>query len=321
MTDTQSISAGRKVAMLNTAFGPVIMAALEESTVIEIIVNPDGRLWVEQQRSGRVYTDHILTAESRERIIRLVASHVEQGTHKESPIISAELPGGGERFEGLLPPIVTAPSFVIRKPSAHILSLDEYVKSGVMEAWQKQILCDAITNHQNILVVGGTGSGKTTLANALLQEVAKGRERIIIIEDTRELRCDVEDLLCLKTRGHVASLSDLVRSTLRLRPDRIIIGEVRGGEALDMLKSWNTGHPGGIATLHANSAQGALFRLEQLTQEVVVQVPQRLIADAIDLIIFIEGRGRSRRIKTLAHVTGFKDSDYCLSELGVDQTS
>lgn len=315
MTDVGSISTDRKSAMLNTAFGPVIMAALEESTVIEIIVNPDGRLWLEQQRSGRVYTDHILTAEARERIIRLVASHVAQETSKESPIISAELPSNGERFEGLLPPIVTAPSFVIRKPSAHILSLEDYVQSGVMEAWQKQALCDAITNHQNILVVGGTGSGKTTLANALLQEVARGGERIILIEDTRELRCDVEDLLCLKTRTSIASLSDLVRSTLRLRPDRIIIGEVRGGEALDMLKSWNTGHPGGIATLHANSAYGALFRLEQLIQEVVSQVPQRLIADAIDLILFMEGRGSARHLKTLAKVTGFKDGDYCLTDL------
>ena len=145
--------------------------------------------------------------------------------------------------------------------------------------------------------------------------MAKDNERIVLIEDTRELRCDVEDLLCLKTRAHVASLSDLVRSTLRLRPDRIIIGEVRGGEALDMLKSWNTGHPGGIATLHANSAHGAVFRLEQLIQEVVVHVPQRLIADAIDLIVFIEGRGDARRIRTLAHLTGFKDGEYNLAEL------
>lgn len=320
MTDAHAISNRRKIAMLNTAFGSEITAALNDETVIEIIVNPDGKLWIENHKSGRQFTGSILSPENRERIIRLVASHVEQGTNKENPIISAELPSGEERFEGLLPPIVTDPSFVIRKPSAHILSLDDYVQAEVMEVWQKQVLVQAIINHQNILVVGGTGSGKTTLANALLQEVAKGLERIILIEDTRELRCDVEDLLCLKTRGHVASLSDLVRSTLRLRPDRIIIGEVRGGEALDMLKAWNTGHPGGIATLHANSAQGALFRLEQLIQEVVIQVPQRLIADAIDLIIFIEGRGRSRRIKTLAQVTGFKGGDYLLSEMGVDQT-
>ncbi len=319
MTDLKSISHNRKITMLCTAFGPAITQALVDETVIEIIVNPDGRLWLERQKTGRIFTGHILTAENRERIIRLVASHVEQGVDKNCPIISAELPktgeANGERFEGLLPPIVTAPAFVIRIPCAQILTLDDYVTAQVMEPWQRQVLITSIQNHSNILVVGGTGSGKTTLANALLQVVAKDNERIVLIEDTRELRCDVEDLLCLKTRAHVASLSDLVRSTLRLRPDRIIIGEVRGGEALDMLKSWNTGHPGGIATLHANSAQGALFRLEQLIQEVVVHVPQRLIADAIDLIVFIEGRGDVRRIKTLAHLIGFKDDEYSLTEL------
>ncbi|PHZ84023.1 P-type conjugative transfer ATPase TrbB [Paremcibacter congregatus] len=305
--------------MLKTAFGPEITAALTDASVIEVIVNPDGKLWLESQMAGRQFTGYILTVEARERIIRLVASHVEQGTDKNSPIISAELPlvllGGGERFEGLLPPIVTAPAFVIRKPNAQILTLPDYVTAQVMQPWQHEILMKAIEAHHNILVVGGTGSGKTTLANALLQEVAKGHERIILIEDTRELRCAAGDLVRLKTRPHIASLSDLVRSTLRLRPDRIIIGEVRGGEALDMLKAWNTGHPGGIATLHANSAHGALLRLEQLIQEVVHEVPQRLIADAIDLIIFIEGRGSSRHLKTLAQVTGFTDGDYCLNHL------
>lgn len=320
MTDLKShslktLAQTRKITMLGTAFGPEIMRALEDETVIEIIVNPDGKLWLECQQTGRVFTGHILATENRERIIRLVASHVEQGVDKDCPIISAELPKNGERFEGLLPPIVTAPTFVIRKACAQILTLSDYVAAQTMLPWQKQSLIEAIQKHLNILVVGGTGSGKTTLANALLQEMAKDNERIVLIEDTRELRCDVEDILCLKTRPNVASLSDLVRSTLRLRPDRIIIGEVRGGEALDMLKAWNTGHPGGITTLHANSAYGALYRLEQLIQEVVVHVPQRLIADAIDLIIYIEGRGDARRIKTLAQVTGFKNGDYSLTLL------
>ena len=324
MTDLKSpslkiLAETRKIAMLGTAFGPVIMKALADETVIEIIVNPDGKLWLELQKTGRIFTGHILSEQNRERIIRLVASHVAQGVDKTSPVISAELPktkeANGERFEGLLPPIVMAPAFVIRKACAQIVTLSDYVAAQTMLPWQKQTLIEAIQNHLNILVVGGTGSGKTTLANALLQLVARDNERIVLIEDTRELRCNVEDLLCLKTRRNVASLSDLVRSTLRLRPDRIIIGEVRGGEALDMLKAWNTGHPGGIATLHANSAHGALFRLEQLIQEVVVHVPQRLIADAIDLIIYIEGRGDARRIKTLARVTGFKDGDYSLAPL------
>jgi len=165
------------------------------------------------------------------------------------------------------------------------------------------------------LISGGTSSGKTTLANALLAEVARLDERVILIEDTRELQCAASDCVALRTKSGVVSMADLVRSTLRLRPDRIIIGEVRGAEALDMLKAWNTGHPGGIATVHANSARSALYRLEQLVQETVVTVPRRLIAEAIDLVVFIGGRGTARRIETIAEVSGLgPDGDYAVTE-------
>ena len=179
-----------------------------------------------------------------------------------------------------------------------------------------KILADAVVAGRNILVAGGTGSGKTTLANALLAEVAALAERVITIEDTRELHCAAEDAVALRTKPGVATLADLVRSTLRLRPDRIVVGEVRGAEALDMLKAWNTGHPGGIATVHANSARAALYRLEQLIQEAVVTVPRHLIAHTIDLIVFIVGRGSERRIQTVAEVKGLgSDGDYVLAPL------
>ncbi len=129
-------------------------------------------------------------------------------------------------------------------------------------------------------------------------------ERVILIEDTRELQCAAPDCVNRRTKPGVVALADLVRSTLRLRPDRIVVGEVRGGEALDMLKAWNTGHPGGIATVHANSARAALYRIEQLIQESVITVPRRLIAEAIDLVVFIQGRGMSRRIETIAEMNG-----------------
>ena len=141
---------------------------------------------------------------------------------------------------------------------------------------------------KNILVVGGTSSGKTTLVNALLAEIADLDERVVILEDTRELKCAAADCVALRTKPGVATLADLVRSTLRLRPDRIIVGEVRGPEALDMLKAWNTGHPGGITTVHANSAPAGLYRLEQLVQEAVVTVPRDLIVQAIDIVVFLE---------------------------------
>jgi type IV secretion system protein VirB11 len=181
---------------------------------------------------------------------------------------------------------------------------------------QAGALRQAVTEHRNILVAGGTSSGKTTLANALLAEIARLDERVILIEDTRELQCSAPDCVALRTKAGVVSLADLVRSTLRLRPDRIIVGEVRGAEALDMLKAWNTGHPGGIATVHANSAESALYRLEQLIQEVVTTVPRRLIAEAINTIVFIGGRGVARRIETISKLDGLDaDGNYRLSHI------
>ena len=222
----------------------------------------------------------------------------------------------GERFEGLLPPVSTAPCFAIRKPAAKVYTLDDYIADRILAPIQADALRKAVRDRRNLLIAGGTSSGKTTLANALLAEVARFDERVIILEDTRELQCAAPDCVALRTKPGVVSLADLVRSTLRLRPDRIIVGEVRGAEALDMLKAWNTGHPGGIATVHANSARSALYRLEQLVQESVVTVPRRLIAEAIDLVVFIQGRGLERRIETIAEVTGLDaDGDYAVTDL------
>jgi type IV secretion system protein VirB11 len=178
---------------------------------------------------------------------------------------------------------------------------------------QAEILREAVRDRRNILVAGGTSTGKTTLTNALLAEVAKTTDRVVLIEDTRELQCSSPNLVALRTRDGVASLSDLVRSSLRLRPDRIPIGEVRGAEALDLLKAWGTGHPGGIGTIHAGTALGALRRLEQLVQEAVVAVPRALIAETIDVIAVLSGRGVDRRLAELARVEGVTpDGDYLI---------
>jgi len=313
----------RRRAMLRTAMGPAIAAALADSQVIEVMVNPDGALRLDRLDLGRCETDHRLEPEQVERIIRLVASHVRTEVHGDSPIVSAELPphgeGAGERFEGLLPPVSAGPCFAIRKPAARVYSLVDYVKDGIMQPEEARLLSLAVVERRNILVAGGTSSGKTTLANALLAELAARDERVILIEDTRELQCAAPDTVALRTRPGAVSMADLVRSTLRLRPDRIIVGEVRGGEALDMLKAWNTGHPGGLATVHANGALAALYRLEQLVQEAIAIVPKRLIAEAIDLIVFIEGRGTARRIGSLAAVEGLEaDGDYAVRPLAIE---
>jgi type IV secretion system protein VirB11 len=228
--------------------------------------------------------------------------------------VSAELPETGERFEGLIPPVVAAPAFAIRKPAVAVFTLDDYVAAGVVTADQAAILRGSVAERRNVLVAGGTSTGKTTLVNALLAEIARTGDRVVLIEDTRELQCKAPNLVALRTKDGVASLSDLVRSSLRLRPDRIPIGEVRGAEALDLLKAWGTGHPGGIGTIHAGSALGALRRLEQLVQEAVVTVPRALIAETINVIAVLAGRGAERRLIELARVEGLGPAgDYTLA--------
>lgn len=297
--------------MLRTALGPVIVRLLQDPSVVEVMLNPDGRLWVDRLSEGLLDTNERLSPADGERIVRLVAHHVGAAVHAGAPRISAELPETGERFEGLLPPVVSAPAFAIRKPAIAVFTLDDYVLSGVVSAAQAEVLRQGVAARANILVAGGTSTGKTTLTNALLAEVAKTSDRVVLIEDTRELQCSAPNLVALRTKEGVASLSDLVRSSLRLRPDRIPIGEVRGAEALDLLKAWGTGHPGGIGTIHAGSAIGALRRLEQLIQEAVVTVPRALIAETIDLIVVLSGRGASRRLIELARVEGLgPDGDY-----------
>jgi type IV secretion system protein VirB11 len=310
----------RKRAMLRTAMGPTIAAALADPLVIEIMVNPDGALRLDRLGEGRLDTGVRYEPAQIERIVRLVASHARTEVHASAPIVSAELPplgeGAGERFEGVLPPVSLAPCFSIRKPAARVYTLSDYVSDGIMPPESARLLAEAVAARCNILIAGGTSSGKTTLANALLAELGELDERVILIEDTRELQSPAPDTVALRTRAGAVTMADLVRSTLRLRPDRIIVGETRGCEALDMLKAWNTGHPGGIATVHANSAAAALFRLEQLVEEAVVSVPRRLIAEAIDLVVFIAGRGRSRRVETLARVIGLApDGEYALVDI------
>jgi len=285
----------RGLAMLATALGPRITAILLAADTIEVIVNPDGRVWAERIGRGRESAGFRLESAETERAIRLIATLTGAEVTRDKPIVSAELPPRGERFEGLLPPVARAPCFAIRKPASRIITLDDYVASGVITDAQRSDLKQAVADHANIIVAGGTGSGKTTLANALLAEIATLNERVVILEDTRELQCAAEDVVALRTQPGSVTLSDLVRSTLRLRPDRIVVGEVRGPEALDLLKAWNTGHPGGIATLHANSARAALARLEQLAMEASTSPPTALIAEAVDLVVFIERGGPAGR--------------------------
>jgi type IV secretion system protein VirB11 len=308
-------SLDRRVQMLRTAMGPLITAALDDPDVVEVLLNPDGTLWIDRLSSGRAPTGVSLSAADGERIIRLVAAHVHAEVHAGKPLLSAELPETGERFEGVLPPAVPRPAFALRKRAIGVIPLQRYVADGVMTATQADFLTGTVRERQNILIAGGTSSGKTTLANALLAEIAVTGDRVLVLEDTVELQCAARDHVPLRTLPGVVSMTELVRATMRLRPDRVIVGEVRGGEALDLIKVWGTGHPGGIATVHAGSAHGALLRIEQLILEVAMTPPRALIAEAVNVVVFIAGRGRARRIQDIARVVGFDERGYRLDSV------
>ncbi len=307
-------SLDRRIQMLRTAMGPLIAAALEDPDVVEIMLNPDRTLWIDRLSSGRSPMGVELLEADGERIIRLVAAHVGAEVHRGQPLLSAELPETGERFEGILPPAAPGPAFALRKRAVGVIPLTQYVSNGMMAAGQADFLVRAVRERQNILIAGGTSTGKTTLANALLAEIAATGDRVLVLEDTVELQCAARDHVPLRTRQGVVSMQELVRSSMRLRPDRVVVGEVRGPEALDLIKVWGTGHPGGIATVHAGSPLAALLRLEQLILEVAVNPPRALIAEAVNVVIHIAGRGRKRRIESIARVVGFDGAGYRLAD-------
>lgn len=314
LRSSAATSLDRRIQMLRTAMGPLIATALEDPDVVEIMLNPDRTLWVDRLSSGRAPLDVTLSETDGERIIRLVAAHVGAEVHRGQPLLTAELPETGERFEGILPPAAPGPAFALRKRAVGVIPLVRYVDDGMMTDAQADFLVRAVHERQNILIAGGTSTGKTTLANALLAEIAATGDRVLVLEDTIELQCAAHDHVPLRTRAGVVTMQELVRATMRLRPDRVIVGEVRGGEALDLIKVWGTGHPGGIATIHASSALGALLRVEQLILEVAVNPPRALIAEAVNVVIYIAGRGRKRRIESIARVTGFDATGYCLTD-------
>lgn len=310
------MATNRQVSALHAALGQVILEALADETVLEVMANPDGTVWIDRFGCDREQVGQISKGKA-ESVIRLVADYIGETVGTHNPDIAGTLMETGERFQGLVPPLVTAPSFVIRKRPPVIYYLSDYVSDGILTQSHAMTLRRAVEEKQNILVVGGTRSGKTTLANAILAEPSFRKSRVILIEDTPELQCSAlckVEVLTKRTKP-VRDMTDILRLTMRYGPDRIVIGEVRGGEALAMLKAWNTGHPGGICTCHANSAEEALERIEDLVGEVVQNIPYQSIARAIDLVVFIERDRDGLQVKEISQVLGYKDGEYQMRQV------
>lgn len=305
----------RVIEKLRRELGDIIIGALLNPNVYEIMLNPDGQIWIEDNIHGMSVAGSMRpsTAES---VLGTIADFIGTTVDKTSPILECELPIDGSRFEGLFPPIVSSPTFSIRKKISTAPSLGQYVLNGVMSDHVREEIISSIDLCKNILVVGGTGSGKTTLLNAFLSTLSERfpMQRILILEDTRELQCSSQNSVCLRTSENI-SMNQLLKATMRLRPDRIIVGEVRGGEALSLLKAWNTGHPGGFASIHANDAKTGLLRMEQLIAEVTETPMQKIIGECIHLVVVIKKTPLGRKITEVTRVHGFDGQNYHLTPI------
>lgn len=317
MNSSHAIVQERRRLSLARALGPAIAEALSAPDVVEAIVNADGQLWLDRVGRGLEATSHTLSGSDRETAIRILAHEAGEIVGEDRPALAAILPQSAARVQALLPPLVPAPILSIRKRPTKIYRLADYVADGIATKRQAEALRDAVEARSNLVVAGGAGSGKTTLLNALLAESAFHEARIVILEDTAELQCAAPNCVQLLTKRTTPPITmrDLVQMTLRLRPDRIVVGEVRDGAALEVLKAWNTGHPGGLLTLHANSAADALARLEDLTLEQSAHAPRRLIASAVGVVVFITRTQAGRAITEIARVKGVKNETYELQPI------
>ena len=313
MSDVREVMRWRLEDGLCHELGEPALDALEQPATSDVLLLEDGTLWVNAAGKWTVDSAAVYSIEQRETIIGLAANSLKQEATFANPIIEGEvtIKGRRYRFTGHLPPIVAAPEIAFRKPAEIVYMLADYERDGIITAQQRELLRQAVINRKNIIIAGAMGSGKSTLANALIAEIPP-ETRVGTIEDTYELQVRLPNRSQLHTTSTI-DLRRLVRTALRLQLDRIIVGEVRGAEALDLLKAWNTGCSGGIATIHANSAKAALLRLSSLIQEAGVPEQPQLIAEAVDLIVFIElengeHRRAQRRVTEIVRMEGLNVS-------------
>jgi P-type conjugative transfer ATPase TrbB len=294
-------------------FGDSIAEWIANNDISEIMLNPDGKLWVQDRELGLTFNGDTLSSVQAMNLIGTIASLNDRVVNEHHPILECEIPFLGHRFEAVIPPVVSAPTFCIRKRATQVFTLSDYVQEGMLTSPQSSLLSHAIHSRKTILVVGGPGTGKTTFANALLHEMVNHfdhSQRILILEDTHELQASSLNTVFLQTTPTV-DFQQLLRASLRLRPDRICMGECRGAEMLTLLKCWNTGTPGGIATLHANSAKAALSRIQEMVAESGSYPKPQLIVEAVNVIVSLSFHPtKGRMVNEILEVTGYQDQDF-----------
>lgn len=281
---------------------------LNDNDVFDIMFNQDGNVFVDKKGVGKVKLGKILSQIKAKQIIELVASYDDKNINRDNPTVDAVLPDGS-RFKGLLYECVeNNPVFSIRKKPIQIFTLDEYEKNGILTNKHKLYIKEAVKNKKNILIVGGTGTGKTTLTNACLNELKDSKDRIAILEDTKELILDSENVVRLLSTEKV-TLRDLLRNAMRLNVDRICVGELRTGDAtLELLKAWNSGHEGGISTIHANTAESGLIKLDQYLSEVTQRHQRSVIAETVHVVInIVKTNNNKRLIKEIIELSGYDE--------------
>jgi Flp pilus assembly CpaF family ATPase len=324
----------RLEAKLRRELGELVLESLADECTEDIVVNPDSSLWIKRMGEEFTCVGEMPPAQVASALNTIAAWKGAVMNH-EKPILETELPIDGSRFEGIISPIVRKPIFAIRLRPKRIFTLNEYESSGILTykddplnrirkrdtfaddvrgLSHAKVIRAAVASKKNILTVGATGSGKTTLVNAVLDVIAQvaPHDRVVSIEDTTELQCAVRNYVDLRAVGSISML-DCLRACMRLKPTRIVVGEVRGAEAHIMLKAWNTGHPGGAATVHANDSLSGLIRLESLVAEATSAPQQTLIAEAVDLVVFVDqesGLTAGRKVREMAFVTGYRDGRY-----------
>lgn len=306
----------RNLSKLRREMGDKIRQAMDDPTVVEVMLNPDGTVWTDRLGKGMEYLCDMSEVQALQ-MLGTIAHMLGTVINVRNPRVEGELPGDGSRVEGVIPPLVLRPSFNIRKKASSVFPLSQYVETGRAQPEDMEILRKAILTRKNILVVGGTGTGKTTFVNAIINEMKllTPQHRLVILEDTAELQCTMDNYVAMRSNDEV-SMQDLLKITMRQRPDRIIVGEVRGKEALDMVKAWNTGHPGGVCTVHANDARAGLLRIEQLISEVSETPMRELIGEAIDVVAFLVRDPKiGPKLAELIAVDGVKNGEYLFRDL------